>query len=420
MKMYVTRNSESMILEVSKSFPCIVLYGPRQVGKSTTIDYIFGGSFRKVTLDDLDDRNLAVQSPKRFLETYGWPLIIDEIQKAPSLLDEIKKVIDEQRLAWIKNNEERKLMYILTGSNRFELQQGISDSLAGRCGVIDMASFSQSETYGTEGKLFDPDITFLLKREKELTGKYRTRQQIFLDIFRGGMPDIVTGVSQRDVYFKSYIGTYIEKDVRKLISASSELQFRNFLSMIALRTAQELHYDTIANSVGIDVRTCKKWISILETSGLVYLLQPYMTNISNRIIKAPKLYFMDTGLCAYLCKWPDAAMLEQCAMSGYFFETFVVSELIKNFYVHNRDPKENLFYYRDIDQKEIDLLYVRQNSIYPMEVKKSSSPKNPTKNYSVLKKYKLEIRQGLVIDTCDKMRPVNEEAWYYPVSILGM
>ena len=404
--MYVTRNSEPMIREVSKSFPCIVLYGPRQVGKSTTIDHIFGDDFRKVTLDDLEDRNLAIQNPKLFLETYGWPLIIDEIQKAPALLDEIKKVIDAQRL--------------VTGSNRFELQQGISDSLAGRCGVIDMASFSQSETYGAEGKLFDPEIARLLKREKELTGKYRTRQQVFRDIFRGGMPDIVTGVSNREVYFKSYVSTYIEKDVGKLISAGSELQFRNFLSVIALRTAQELHYDTIANSVGIDVRTCKKWLSILETSGLIYLLQPYMANISNRIIKAPKLYFMDTGLCAWLCRWPDAAMLEQCAMSGYFFETFVVSELIKNFYVHNKDPKESLFYYRDIDQKEIDLIYVQQNGIYPIEIKTGSTPKKPTKNYSVLKKYKLEIRNGLVIDTCDKIRPVNEDAWYYPVCILGM
>lgn len=418
--MYVTRNSEPMIREVSKSFPCIVLYGPRQVGKSTTIDHIFGDDFRKVTLDDLEDRNLAIQNPKLFLETYGWPLIIDEIQKAPALLDEIKKVIDAQRLVWVKNNEERQLMYILTGSNRFELQQGISDSLAGRCGVIDMASFSQSETYGAEGKLFDPEISWLLKREKELTGKYRTRQQVFRDIFRGGMPDIVTGVSNREVYFKSYVSTYIEKDVRKLISAGSELQFRNFLSIIALRTAQELHYDTIANSIGIDVRTCKKWLSILETSGLIYLLQPYMANISNRIIKAPKLYFMDTGLCAWLCRWPDAAMLEQCAMSGYFFETFVVSELIKNFYVHNKDPKESLFYYRDIDQKEIDLIYVQQNGIYPIEIKTGSTPKKPTKNYSVLKKYKLEIRNGLVIDTCDKIRPVNEDAWYYPVCILGM
>ena len=418
--MYINRNAERMIADVAESFPCIVIYGPRQVGKSTTIDHLFGDKYRKVTLDDLDDRNLAVQNPKLFLETYDWPVIIDEIQKAPLLLDEIKKKIDGQRLIWLKENKPRTLMYILTGSNRFELQEGVSESLAGRCGVIDMSSLSQSEKYGKEGKLFDPEIGILLKREKEIPDAFRTRMQVFQDIFQGGMPDIVTGVSQREAYFKSYISTYMEKDVRKLIAASSEMQFRNFLSILALRTAQELHYDQIAASVGIDVKTCKRWISILETSGLIFILQPYMANISNRIIKAPKVYFMDTGLCVYLCKWPNAEMLEACAMSGAFFETFVVSEMVKNDYVHNKDPKESLFYYRDIDQKEIDLLYVGENTIYPIEIKKSDSPKKPTRNFRVLEKYHMNIGTGLIIDTCDRMRPLNENAWYYPVSILGM
>ncbi|QTE73619.1 ATP-binding protein [Clostridiales bacterium FE2010] len=418
--MYINRNSENMIREVSNSFPCIVIYGPRQVGKSTTIDHLFGDQYRKVTLDDLDDRNLALQNPKLFLETYGWPVIIDEIQKAPLLLDEIKKIIDEQRLIWLKKNKPRTLMYILTGSNRFELQEGISESLAGRCGIIEMASLSQSEKYSKEGRLFDPNINTLRAREKELPDTYRSRSQVFEDIFQGGMPDIVTGVSAREAYFKSYINTYMEKDVRKLIAASSELQFRNFLSILALRTSQELHYDQIASNVGIDVKTCRRWISILETSGLVYLLQPYMANISNRIIKAPKLYFMDTGLCAYLCKWPTAEMLESCAMSGAFFENYVVSEIVKNAYVHNQDPKEFLFYYRDIDQKEIDLLYVKENKLYPIEIKKSISPRNPTRNFIALTKYNMETGAGLVIDTCDKIRPINENAWYYPVSILGM
>ena len=418
--MYINRLSEKIILQVAQSFPCIVIYGPRQVGKSTTVDYLFGDRYRKVTLDDLDDRNLALENPKLFLETYGWPLVIDEIQKVPNLLDEIKKKIDEQRLLWMKNGEKRELMYILTGSNRFELQQGISESLAGRCGVIEMASLSQAEKYKARGELFDPDISVLLERERNLEGAYRTRQEVFHDIFQGGMPDIVTGVSEREIYFRSYVSTYIEKDVRKLISAGSELQFRNFLSIVALRTSQELRYDTIANSVGIDVRTCKRWISILETSGLLFLLYPYMANLSNRIIKTPKLYFMDTGLCAYLCKWPDSEMLRNGVMSGAFFETYVVSELVKNFYVHNRDPKETLFYYRDIDQKEIDVLFIRRERLYPIEIKTSESPKNPTKNFSVLKKYNMEIQRGLIIDTCDRIRPVNEEAYTYPVSILGM
>ena len=234
----------------------------------------------------------------------------------------------------------------------------------------------------------------------------------------GGMPDICTGESAREAYFKSYINTYIEKDVLKLISASSEMQFRNFISIVAFRTAQELHYDEISSSVGIDVRTCKRWISILLTSGIVYLLQPYMANLSNRIIKSPKIYFMDTGLCAYLCKWPNADMLENCAMSGAFFETYVVSEIIKNLFAYNKDPSEKLFYYRDIDRKEIDLLFLEKNNIYPIEIKKSTSPTRSTKNFNVLEKYKLDILPGLVIDTCDKIRAINGQAYAFPVYLL--
>ncbi|MBQ6505153.1 MAG: ATP-binding protein [Flexilinea sp.] len=417
---YVHRTIEENIIKTGKSFPCLVVYGPRQVGKSTTAEMLYGDSFRKVTLDNINDRALANQNPRAFLETYGWPLIIDEIQKAPGLLDEIKQKIDEQRLIWLKTGTERQLMYILTGSNQFELQQGISDSLAGRCGIINMASFSQAEKYNSAGTLFDPDIELLLKHERETPVKYRTRAEIFSDIFQGGMPDVVTGVSQRDVYYRSYVNTYIEKDVRKLITADNEMLFRNFLSIVALRTSQELHYEIIANNVGIDTRTCKRWISILETSGIICLMQPYMANISNRIIKAPKLYFMDSGLCAYLCRWPSAELLEQCAMNGAFFETYAVSELIKNLYAHNIDPKDVLYYYRDVDQKEIDLLFIKENSIYPIEIKTGSSPKNPTRNFSVLQKYHMPVKPGLILDTCDKIRPVNELAYTYPVYLLGM
>lgn len=415
--MYITRTIEDAILTAGESFPCVVVYGPRQVGKSTTINHLFGDEYKKVTLDDGDDRALALSNPGLFLENYAWPVVIDEIQKAPKLLDEIKKIIDRQRLIWLKNNEKRRLMFILTGSNRFELQEGISDSLAGRCGVIDMASFSFAEKKGYNAPLFNPEISEIKKRENE-GRKYISKKEVFEEIFEGGIPDICTGISKRDIYFKSYVNTYIEKDVMKLIDASSEMQFRNFISVVALRTAQELHYDKIANEVGIDVRTCKRWISILQTSGIIYLLQPYMANISKRIIKAPKLYFMDTGLCSYLCKWPSAEMLEACAMNGQFFETYVVSEIIKNFYSYNKDPKECLFYYRDIDQKEIDLIYVDASSIYPIEVKKGITPTKPTKNFNVLQKYQLNIKPGLVIDNCERIRPINENAYTIPVYLL--
>lgn len=418
--MYRNRKIENSIREVAESFPCIVIYGSRQVGKSTTVNHIFGDKIKKVTLDDGNDRSLAKQNPKLFLETYGWPLIIDEIQKAPELLDEIKIIIDNKKLEWTENDEKQQIMYILTGSNRFELQQGISDSLAGRCGVIEMASFSRVEKYDVPGSPFDPDINVLLKKEKEGKLTYRTRSQIFEDIFVGGMPDVALGKSKRNIYFRSYLDTYIEKDVKKLISEDSETIFRNFMFLVALRTSEELHYDTLANAVGIDVRTCKRWISILETAGIIYLIHPYLPNISNRIIKAPKMYFMDTGLCAYLCKWPDAQMLENGAMSGAFYETYVVSELIKNYYAYNLDPKEYLFYYRDKDRKEVDLLLVKPGKIYPIEIKKGISiGKRAVKNFGVLEKYGMDIQPGLIIDSCEKISPLDENTFFYPVFRIG-
>lgn len=416
--MYFHRSIEKTIEKVGRSFPCIVIYGSRQVGKSTTIDHLYGEKYQKVTLDDMDDRLLAQSNPRLFLETYQWPLIIDEIQKAPGLLDEIKKVIDEQRLKWMKEDAPRQLMYILTGSNRFELQQGISDSLAGRCGVIDMASFSSMEKQKLEENWFSPEISFWMKLQNSKKIPYHTRAEIFETIFQGGMPDVVSGAAERNAFFKSYVSTYIEKDVRKLINASNELQFRNFISIVALRTAQELHYNEIAGSVGIDVRTCKRWISILETSGIIFLLQPYMANVSNRIIKAPKIYFMDTGLCAWLCKWPNAEMLSNSAMNGAFFETYVVSEIVKNAYAFNLDPHDFLYYYRDTDMKEIDLLYVIRDQIYPIEIKAGIQPVHAAKNFHTLDKYKMKIETGLIICNTDKVRPINEKVYLVPVYLL--
>lgn len=415
--MYLKREIEDTVKEMSKSFPCIAIYGPRQVGKSTTAKMLFE-DYKYVTLDNILDRNLASENPSLFLDTYGWPLIIDEIQKVPELMDEIKIRIDNQRFEWLKNNQERKLMYVLTGSNRYNLQKGISDSLAGRCGIIELLSLSASEIYGKESYVFSADISKWLKYEDKNSVSYRGRSQIFEDIFKGGMPDVVTGLSDREKYFESYVSTYIEKDVRELIAAGSETRFLNFLSIVALRTAQEVHYDTLANATGIDVRTCKNWISILQSSGIIYLLEPYMSSISNRIIKAPKLYFTDTGLCSYLCRWQDALMLERCAMSGAFFETYVVSEILKNLNSNNINPKYCLFYYRDIDQKEVDLIYVENDEIYPIEIKKNEKPSKANKNFKVLKKYDKTIKPGLIIDNCDRIRAINENAYYLPVSLI--
>ena len=251
-----------------------------------------------------------------------------------------------------ENGEPRCLMYVLTGSNQFELQNGIVESLAGRTAIINMSGFIQMEKRNIEGALFDIDFETLLTKQNKHKDLYRPLSQVYEDIFEGSMPDVFLKESKRDLYYKSYISTYIEKDLRRLISASSELQFRRFLEYLALRTAQELNYSDLSKDLGIDARTCKNWISIFETSGIIYLLQPYMANVSKRIIKASKLYFMDTGLCSYLCKWPNAKMLQDGVMNGAFLETYVVSEVIKSYYNSGIDPRQYIYYYRDIDKKD--------------------------------------------------------------------
>ena len=359
--MYIQRDIESSIKKAASSFQAITLFGSRQVGKTTTIKQLFRDSFNYVTLDDIDEYELAINNPKSFLDIHPWPLIIDEVQRAPGILNEIKKRIDEQRDIWLRTNSDRELMYIITGSNQFELQEGISESLAGRTAIMQLSGMTQMEKRKLNGSLFNPDVSYLLEKENNTSKKIDNINEIFDLIFLGGMPDVVTGVTDRDLYYKSYIETYIEKDVKKLISASSELQFRKFLSLIALRTAQEINFADLSRSVGIDVETCKRWISILETSGIIIMLEPFMANLSKRVIKSPKLFFMDTGICAYLCKWPNSEMLRNCAMSGAFFETYVISEIVKSFYNYSKNPKHYLYYYRDIDKKEVDLLYVEND-----------------------------------------------------------
>ena len=418
--MYIKRDIERVLLKAAESFQVITLYGSRQVGKSTTVVHLFGETFDIVTLDDSEELELALSNPRMFLESHPWPLVIDEVQKAPNILSEIKKSVDKQRSAWMKSGEPRKLMYVLAGSNQYELQEGISESLAGRTAIVNMSGFTQIEKRGETGATFDVDFNSLIKKQKAYPGYYRSKMDVFKDIFQGGMPDICTGKSERDMYYKSYIDTYIEKDVRKQINASNEMKYRRFISLLALRTAQEVVYSDISKDLGINVETCKRWISILKTSGIIYLLEPYMANASKRIIKSPKLYFMDTGLCAYLCKWPTAEMLQDGVMSGAFFETYVVSEIIKSFYNSGIEPEQYLYYYRDIDKKEVDILLVKEGCIYPVEIKKSVAPSKPTKNFKVLAKYNMPIKCGMIIDNAETVRALNDDAFVFPVSLLGV
>lgn len=417
--MYIKRDIEEKIIEASQQFASITVYGSRQVGKSTLIEKIFP-EIEYVTLDDIEVRSYAISNPKEFLKYYGKPLIIDEIQKAPKLLEYIKIEIDEMKKNCLMNNEKIKLLYILSGSNQFELQEAITESLAGRTCVFNLASLSYNEIkQRTSHSSFNPDIAVLREEEKDLNNKYRSRKEIFEDIMIGGMPDYVVNKVNRDMFFKSYITTYIEKDVRKVISADKETIFVNFMKYVALRTGCQLDCVEISRSIGIDARTVKSWISILETSGIIKLLQPYTKNVSDRVVKTPKLYFMDTGLCAYLCGMPSAEILEKSAFAGAFYETYVVSEIIKSYYNNYKDTS-NLYYYRDRDQYEVDLIIEDYDSIYPIEIKKGINPVSSNKNFKVLEKYNKTINTGLVIDSSNKVFPINDKVYYCPIDIIGL
>ena len=415
--MYLKRQLEKTIKSMNKQFACVTVFGARQVGKSTMLRETFP-SFKYISLDNDSDRMLAQENPKLFLDNYKWPIIIDEIQKAPELFEQIKISIDEQKYIWMKNNKKTEFMYILSGSNQFELQEKTTESLAGRTAVLNLSSLSNIEKNNIEGSIFKPDINVLKRKSSKLI--YKNRYEVFEEIFAGGMPEYYLNDIDRNAFFDSYISTYLEKDVKQLIEVKKVNDFKKFLTYIALRTAQQLNLEDIASSIGVDYRTVKRWISILESSGIIVFLQPYMSNVSNRIIKSPKLYFMDTGLCAYLCGWQDWNMLEKSSMSGAFYETYVVSEIVKSFYNEGRKIDYTLYYYRDRDSKEIDILYVENNVIYPIEIKKGQNKTKANKNFSVLNKYNMEIGTGLIIDTSDKLFPLNENVYFCPVGMIGI
>ncbi len=417
--MYIKRNIEEKMKEASKQFASITIYGSRQVGKSTLIENIFP-NIKYVTLDDIEIRDYAINDPKGFLKYYNKPLIIDEIQKAPKLLDYIKIEIDEMKKMCLKNNEKIKMLYVLSGSNQFELQDSITESLAGRTCVFNLSSLSYNEIKERkEHSFFNPKIDILQAKEKSLNNEFRSRKEIFEDIMIGGMPEYVVNRPNRDMFFKSYITTYIEKDVRKIIAADKETTFMNFMQYVALRTGCQIDYSEISRSVGIDSRTVKSWISVLETSGIVKLIHPYAKNLSDRVIKTPKLYFLDTGLCAYLCGMPSAEILEKSSFAGAFYETYVVSEIIKSFYNDYKDIS-NIYYYRDRDQYEVDLIIEEYNSIYPIEIKKGINRVSYNKKFTFLNKFNKLINKGLVIDSSDKVFPINSEVFYCPIDIIGL
>lgn len=408
--MYIKRHLESEVLKASKNYPVVMVCGQRQVGKSTMLNHIKEADRRYVTLDDINARRLAETDVGLFFETYGTKLLIDEFQRVPSILLEMKRIVDEKALS----GENNSGMFWLTGSQKFQMMKNVSESLAGRVAVFDMACLSTAEIEGRAAHCFSPEIDNL--KEIAKTAIKKDIHEVYKDIFRGGMPKLVTTDIDRDRFYSDYVNTYLERDIKDLSQVGKLSEFYDFLVLIAARTAQELKYDELSKAIGVSSPTIKNWVSILERSGVIVVLRPYASTLTNRLVKTPKLYFMDTGLCAYLCRWPSPETMENGAMDGAFFETYVVSEIIKSYY--NAGKTLDLYYYRDIDKKEIDLLIEKGDKLYPIEVKKAKSPAHVDKNFDALKVFKKQIEPGIIICMSDELVPYSRNAWYCPISLI--
>lgn len=402
----IKRNLEKTIEELSKHFPVILLTGPRQVGKTTLLK-----SMQKdrnyVTLDDLEQRNLAKNDPNLFLQINKPPIIIDEIQYAPELMTYIKIIVDENQ----RNGD-----FWLTGSQKFHLMKNITETLAGRVAILDMLGISYAEIDNRENPPFLPDENWIIENLKQNLSKLEINE-LYENIFRGFYPKLVVDKElPREVFYKSYIQTYIERDVKDLTKIGDELKFFNFLKTIAARTGQLMNYTDIANNVDIDVKTAQAWTSILETSGIIKLLYPYYTNLTKRIIKTPKMYFLDTGLCSYLTGWDSVETLMNGAMSGNILETYVFVEILKSYW-NNAKMTDNIYFYRDTDQKEIDFLIETNGNLYPIEVKRTANPSlSNVSAFKVLNKLNKQIGKGAVICLYQTILPLNSEINIIPIN----
>ncbi len=408
-----TRTLAQAVQAISNSFPVLMLTGPRQVGKTTLLEMCAKDAGQHprgyVTLDDMDARALAQQDPALFLQTWQTPLIIDEIQYAPALFSAIKMVVDRN-----KTNG----LFWLTGSQKFHLMRGVTESLAGRVAIVDLLGLSQAERQGraTDSHPFVPTADWIAGARAHAMPMIL--MPVFQQIWLGSYPRLNDqGAKARDVFYRSYIQTYIQRDVQDVLKVTDQMAFNRFLAAVAARTGQLLNYANLARDVDIDNKTAKAWLSVLETSGLIYLLQPYHTNLTKRLVKTPKLYFLDTGLAAYLSKWPDAASLEAGSMSGAILETWVVSEIIKRYWHNAREAP--LYFYRDTDQQEVDLLIDQGDTLYPIEIKKTASPsQNAKRHFPALGNLGRTVGPGAVICFVARDIPLSKDVTAIPVGYL--
>ena len=417
---YISRSIEEKLVSMIDNYQVIMITGPRQVGKSTLLNYItrkFDKKINKVTLDDLILRQQAQEDPELFLRTHETPLVIDEFQRAPQLLSYIKMIVDSENEKLIFGEKDKmETLYFLTGSQIFETMEEISESLAGRVGILDLYGLSEREIEGKESKIFIPNIENIRNRERT---KFKSTIDLYKKIFKGSYPELYTVNKDIEQYYSDYFRTFIEKDIRKLINIKDENKFIKFVSSLAARTGGEFIATAVASEVGIDDKTASSWLSILKNTGIIYLLQPYMNNSVGRAVKREKIYFTDTGLACYLTGYVDYVTLEKSAYSGAIFETYVVDEIIKSFANSGKDIRKHLYYYRDNRQKELDLLINYNNIIYPIEIKKSANPgRDAIKNFDVVNNFELQSGNGIVLCMCKEIVAYDDNNYMIPIEYI--
>ena len=411
METYIKRNMENTFLRAAAEYPALLLTGPRQTGKTTMLTRIMKTEGRRrtyVTLDDYDALTLAKGDPVLFFQTYKAPLLIDEVQYAPNLFAAIKRLVDKGA---------RPGDFWITGSQLFRMMKGVQESLAGRVALFHLSPLSQQEiSPAFKGGFFLPDYQLFQTRQKKTAPL--TASAVYERIFLGSMPALISGkFTARDRYYSGYIQTYLERDIRDIAPGIDFLKFTSFIRAAAARTAQLVNYRHIAEDADINQETAKNWLNLLEALGIIFFVRPYHHNTLKRMIKTPKLYFYDTGLAAYLTRWSSGETLMNGAMNGAILENYVAAEIIKSYENFGIEP--NLYFYRDRDDKEIDLLLERDGLLLPLEIKKTATPvKSMISSFSVLEKPPLRRGPGALICLAEHLSAFDRENIIIPVGLL--
>lgn len=403
---YIKRTIEEKVISASREYACLLLTGPRQVGKTTMLEHLMLNTGRtKVTLDDADERKLASNDPALFLELHPAPVLIDEVQYAPELFSYIKIAVD---------NGAAPGSYWLTGSQSFSLMELARESLAGRVAVLHMSSLSQSELYGDGiSAPFSVELSELKEREKHLSACSAT--EMYSRIWNGAMPGHRSGkFTDRDLFYSSYIQTYIDRDVTEMIPGVDKLAYADFVRAAACRVGQQLNLHDIAQDVSVSDDTAKRWMQVLEKSEVVFFLRPYSNNLLKRTVKTPKMYFFDTGLVSYLTRYSSSDILMNGALNCAILENYAVSEIIKTFRNNAKDCI--IHYYRDKDSREIDLVIESNGKLHPMEIKKSVNPGSKLADvFKLLDRGSVPRGTGAVLCLRESMSAVDRDSLIVPI-----